>query len=130
MLFAILFFWQFPYFHSIAWLYREDYANAGIRMLPVVESDGRSTTFAIVFYSLILLPVTLSPTLIGMTGWIYFVGALLLGLAWLWFSVRMRTMKLAPNAPHSKPRARDLLQATVIYLPLLFALMVIDRATN
>ena len=79
VLFAILFFWQFPHFHSIAWLYREDYANAGVRMLPVVESDGRSTTFAIVFYALILVAVTLLPTLIGMTGWIYFAGALLLG---------------------------------------------------
>ena len=96
-------------------------------MLPVVESDGRSTAFAIVFYALALVPVTLAPTLIGMAGRIYFVGALLLGFGLLWFSVRMWTMKLAPAVPKSKLRARHLLQATVIYLPLLFALMMLNR---
>ena len=80
VLFAIVFFWQFPHFHSIAWLYREDYENARIRMLPVVESDGRSTAFAIVMYALALVPVSLAPTLMGMSGWTYFAGALLLGL--------------------------------------------------
>lgn len=127
VLFAILFLWQFPHFHSIAWLYREDYENAGVRMLPVVESDGRSTVFAIVFYAVALLPVTLAPTLIGMAGWTYFGSALLLGAGLLYFSVRMWTMKLAPSVPKSKLRARHLLQATVIYLPLLFALMMINR---
>lgn len=127
VLFAIMFFWQFPHFHSIAWLYREDYENAGVRMLPVVESDGRSTIRAILLYSLALVPVTLAPTLMGMTGWTYFAGALLLGLGLLWFSLRMWTMKLPPVAPSSKLRARHLLQATVIYLPLLFALMMLDR---
>ena len=68
VLFAIMFLWQFPHFHSIAWLYREDYENAGVRMLPVVESDGRSTAFAIVFYALALVPVTLAPTLDGHVG--------------------------------------------------------------
>ena len=72
VLFAIMFFWQFPHFHSIAWLYREDYENAGMRMLPVVESDGRSTAFAIVMYAVALVPVTLAPTLMGMAGWTYF----------------------------------------------------------
>ncbi len=79
VLFAIVFFWQFPHFHSIAWLYREDYENARIRMLPVVESDGRSTAFAIVMYALALIPVSLAPTLMGMAGWTYFAGALVLG---------------------------------------------------
>jgi len=128
VLFAILFLWQFPHFHSIAWLYREDYENAGVRMLPVVESDGRSTVFAIIFYALALLPVTLVPTLMGMSGWAYFAGAFLLGCGLLWFGLRMWTMKLAPANPRSKVRARHLLQATVIYLPLLFALMMINRA--
>ena len=128
VLFAIVFFWQFPHFHSIAWLYREDYENARIRMLPVVESDGRSTAFAIVMYALALVPVSLAPTLMGMSGWSYFVGALALGLGMLWFSVHMWTMKLAPAAPQSKLRARHVLQASVIYLPLLFALMMINRA--
>jgi protoheme IX farnesyltransferase len=128
VLFAIMFFWQFPHFHSIAWLYREDYESAGVRMLPVVESDGHSTIRAILLYSVALVPVTLAPTLIGMTGWTYFAGALLLGGGLLWFSLRMWTMKLAPVASASKLRARHLLQATVIYLPLLFALMMINRA--
>ncbi len=128
VLFAIVFFWQFPHFHSIAWLYREDYENARIRMLPVVQSDGRSTALAIVIYALALVPVSLAPTLMGMSGWSYFVGALVLGAGMLWFSLRMWTMKLAPAAPESKPRARHVLQASVIYLPLLFALMMINRA--
>ncbi len=128
VLFAILFFWQFPHFHSIAWLYREDYENARIRMLPVVESDGRSTAFAIVMYALALVPVSLAPTLMGMAGWTYFAGALLLSGAMLWFSARMWTMKLTPAAPASKLRARHVLQASVIYLPLLFALMMLNRA--
>jgi len=127
VLFAIMFFWQFPHFHSIAWLYREDYENAGVRMLPVVHSDGRSTVRAIVLYAAALVPVTLAPTLMGMAGWSYFAGALLLGLTLLWFSLRMWTMKLAPVASASKPRARHLLQATVIYLPLLFALMMLNH---
>lgn len=127
VLFAIMFLWQFPHFHSIAWLYREDYESAGIRMLPVVESDGRSTAFAIVFYAVALIPVTLAPTLMGMAGWTYFAAALLLGGGLLWFSIRMWTMKLAPIVPKSKLRARHLLQATVIYLPLLFAMMMINR---
>jgi protoheme IX farnesyltransferase len=127
VLFAILFLWQFPHFHSIAWLYREDYENAGVQMLPVVESNGRSTVFAIIFYALALIPVTLAPTFMGMSGWIYFATALLLGAGLLWFAVRMWTMKLSPAVPKSKVRARHLLQATVIYLPLLFALMMINR---
>jgi protoheme IX farnesyltransferase len=128
ILFAIVFFWQFPHFHSIAWLYREDYENARIRMLPVVESDGRSTAFAIVMYALALVPVSLAPTLMGMSGWTYFWGALVLGLGMLWFSLRMWTMKLTPIVPESKLRARHVLQASVIYLPLLFGLMMINRA--
>lgn len=127
VLFAIMFFWQFPHFHSIAWLYREDYENAGVRMLPVVESDGRSTIRAIVAYSLALVPVTLAPTLMGMAGWTYFAGALLLGCGLLCFSLRMWTMKLTPVVAKSKLRARHLLQASVIYLPLLFALMMLNR---
>ena len=84
VLFAILFLWQFPHFYSIAWMYREDYARAGIRMLPVVEPDGRSTARQIVLYGLALIPVSLVPSILGMSGRIYLVGALLLGL---WFPV-------------------------------------------
>ena len=80
VLFAIVFFWQFPHFHSIALLYRDDYARAGIRMLPVVESDGRSTARQILMYGAALLPTTLAPTLLGMAGLPYFIGASALGL--------------------------------------------------
>jgi heme o synthase len=126
-LFAILFFWQFPHFHSIAWLYRDDYENAGIRMLPVVERDGRSTAREILTYAALLLPVTLAPTLMHFAGKIYFVAALLLGGFMFWASLRMWTMKLSPSSPHSKKYARQLLLASVTYLPLLFTVMMLDR---
>lgn len=126
-LFAILFFWQFPHFHSIAWLYRDDYESAGIKMLPVVERDGRSTARAILAYAILLVPVTLAPTLLHFAGRIYFVAALILGGFMFWASLRMVTMRLAPSAPQSKKYARQLLLASVTYLPLLFVVMMLDR---
>jgi protoheme IX farnesyltransferase len=124
VLFAILFVWQFPHFFSIAWLYREDYAKGGIKMLPVVEEDGRSTARRILLYSVILIPVSLLPSLMGMAGKIYLVGAIVLGLALLYFGIRLASLKLPLVSAPSKMRARHVLQATVIYLPLLFALMM------
>jgi len=124
ILFAILFVWQFPHFFSIAWLYREDYAQGGIRMLPVVEEDGRSTARRILVYSLILIPLSTLPSLFGMAGKIYLVGALILGIALFYFGARLALLKLPLNNPRSKMLARHVLQATVIYLPLLFALMM------
>lgn len=124
ILFAILFVWQFPHFFSIAWLYREDYAAGGIRMLPVVEEDGRSTARRIVGYSLILIPLSVLPSVFGMAGRIYMVGAVILGIALLYFGVRLAVLKMPINNPRSKMLARHVLQATVIYLPLLFALMM------
>lgn len=124
VLFAILFVWQFPHFFSIAWLYREDYARGGIRMLPVVEEDGRSTARRIFAYSVALIPISLLPSFIGMAGKIYFVGAIVLGLALLYFGVRLAFLKLPAASGPSKMRARQVLQATVIYLPVLFALMM------
>nr|MCU0246764.1 heme o synthase [Bryobacter sp.] len=88
-LFAILFLWQFPHFYAIAWLHREDYAKAGIRMLPVVEPDGDSTARQILLTSLILIPVSLLPKYLGMVGNIYTVGAVLLGLLFLWSGMRL-----------------------------------------
>jgi protoheme IX farnesyltransferase len=120
VLFAILFLWQFPHFLAIAWMYREDYTRAGILMLPVVEPDGRVTGQQIVLYTVMLLPVSLLPTLLGTAGKIYFVGAIVLGLAFLYFSLRAAFSK-------SRQAARQLLLASVIYLPLLFILMVLDR---
>lgn len=127
VMFAIVFFWQFPHFFSIAWLYREDYAAGSIRMLPVVEAEGRATSRQIVFYSLALIPVSLTPTLLGMAGLIYFAGAVILGIAMFYFGARVATLRAPITAGISKQRARQLLQATVIYLPLLFALMMLDR---
>jgi protoheme IX farnesyltransferase len=126
LLFTILFLWQFPHFYSIAWLYREDYARADIRMLPVVYSDGRATAREILIYSLALIPVSMMPAAIGMTGRIYLFGSLLLGIGLLYFGWRLASKKLPANAAHSKAPARQLLQATVLYLPLLFALMMLN----
>ena len=124
VLFAILFVWQFPHFFSIAWLYREDYARGGVRMLPVVEADGRSTARRILAYSLALIPVSLLPTFMGMAGRVYLVGAILLGGSLLFFGMRLAFLNLPPSIPRSKKAARFVLQATVIYLPLLFCLMM------
>ena len=128
VLFAILFVWQFPHFFSIAWLYREDYERGGIKMLPVVEEDGRSTARRILAYSIALIPISVLPSYIGMAGKIYLVGALALGLAMLYFGIRLAVLKLPLAAARSKMRARHVLQATVIYLPLLFALMMGNSA--
>jgi protoheme IX farnesyltransferase len=120
VLFAILFLWQFPHFLAIAWMYREDYARAGILMLPVVEPDGRVTGQQIVIYTLMLLPVSLLPTFLGISGKIYLYGAVVLGVLFLYNSVRAAFSQ-------SRQQARRLLLASVLYLPLLFILMVLDR---
>jgi protoheme IX farnesyltransferase len=120
VLFAILFLWQFPHFLAIAWMYREDYTRAGILMLPVVEPDGRVTAQQIVLYTLMLLPVSLLPTVLHLSGKIYFFGALVLGLLFLYSSVRAAISM-------SRQRARSLLLASVLYLPLLFFLMVVNK---
>lgn len=126
VLFAILFVWQFPHFFSIAWLYREDYAAGGVRMLPVVEDDGRSTARRILAYSVALIPISLLPGFMGMAGKIYLVGAAALGFAMLYFGIRLAFLKMPLASAPSKMRARHVLQATVIYLPLLFALMMLN----
>lgn len=117
---AILFLWQFPHFHAIASLYREDYARAGIRMLPVVETDGRATAREIVAYTLLLLPVSLLPTLLHFSGLIYFIGALALSTFFLAAGINAARAR-------TKTEARRLLRASVLYLPLLLALMALDR---
>lgn len=120
VLFAILFLWQFPHFLAIAWMYREDYGRAGICMLPVVEPDGRVTGQQIIAYSIMLVPVSLLPTVLGLSGKIYFVSALVLGLLFLASGIRAALSK-------SNLHARQLLMASVFYLPLLFGVMVLDR---
>lgn len=126
VMFAIVFFWQFPHFYSIAWLYREDYAAGGIRMLPVVEKDGRSTARQIIAYSVALIPVTLTPTLLGMSGKVYLVSAVIMGLTLLYVGQRLAGLQAPIASAVSKKRARQLLQATVFYLPLLFLVMMLD----
>jgi protoheme IX farnesyltransferase len=128
VLFAILFVWQFPHFFSIAWLYREDYAEGGVRMLPVVEEDGRSTARRILIYSVILIPISVLPGVLGMAGRIYMVGAVILGVSLFYFGARLAFLKLPLASARSKMLARRLLQATVVYLPLLFALMMGNAA--
>jgi len=117
---AILFVWQFPHSLAIAWIYRDDYARAGIRMLPVVEPDGRSTARHIVAFASTLIPVSLFPVLLGMTGQIYFVGALILGCCFLYYGIRVAMER-------TNIRARQVLFASVLYLPLIMGLLVIDR---
>ncbi len=90
VLFAILFLWQFPHFYAIAWMYKEDYARAGIRMLPVVEPDGKSTARRILLYSIALIPISLMPKFFAMAGNVYLYGALALGLAFLYYGLRIR----------------------------------------
>src|ERR1017187_3375720 len=124
VLFAILFVWQFPHFFSIAWLYREDYAQGGVKMLPVVEGDGRSTARRILIYSVALIPISLLPSFMGMAGRIYLVAAVIVGFSLLYFGIRLAFLNLPLASAPSKMRARHVLQATVIYLPLLFALMM------
>ena len=120
VLFAILFLWQFPHFLAIAWMYREDYSRAGILMLPVVEPDGRVTAQQIVLYTLMLIPVSLLPTVLGISGRFYFFGAIVLGLLFLYSSIRAAFSM-------SRQHAKQLLLASVIYLPLLFILMVVNK---
>jgi heme o synthase len=119
-LFAILFLWQFPHFYAIGWMYRDDYARAGIRMLPVIEPDGRSTMRQIVMFGAALIPVSLGPWMLGMSGHIYLGGALLLGVWFLYSGVRVAMER-------SLARARSVLITSVLYLPFLCGLMILDR---
>ena len=130
-LFAILFVWQFPHFMSIAWLYRDDYARAGIRMLPVVQPDGWSTVVEAVFYAVLMIPVSLAPWRLGVTGAIYAIPATVLGLVYLAYTLRFARILRAKTDDESRMLARDLLKISVLYLPLLFTtLMLCARAKS
>ena len=119
-LFVLLFLWQFPHFFAIAWMYKEQYAKAGIVMLPVVEKDGRITARQIVLFTVMLLPVSVAPFFLGIAGFIYLAGATLLGLWYLWASIVAARAK-------SVDQSRKLLLVSVLYLPAIFALMVLDH---
>jgi heme o synthase len=120
ILFALLFLWQFPHFLAIAWMYREQYAKAGILMLPVIEPEGKITARQIVIFTILLLPVSLAPFFFGVAGWIYLIGASLLGIWFLTASIQAARAK-------SVEKARKLLLVSVLYLPLIFALMVFNH---
>jgi protoheme IX farnesyltransferase len=120
VLFAIVFLWQMPHFLAIAWLCREDYARAGLRTLPVVEPDGRSTARHVVLYASVLVPVSLAPTLVGLAGPVYFGGAAALGVAFL-------VMGISFARHRTNVAARRLFLASITYLPLLWGLMLGNR---
>ncbi len=125
-LFAILFVWQFPHFMAIAWLYREDYAKAGIRMLPVVQPDGWSTACEALVYALLMIPVSVAPYYLHLAGRLYLIMAILLGLVYLAYTIRFTRITRALTTIESRGYARDLLRASVIYLPLLLAVMMLN----
>ena len=118
-LFLIVFLWQFPHFLAIAWIYREDYARGGHKMLPSIDPTGRITARQSSFYALALVPVGLLPTVVGMAGPYYFAGALLMGLFYLACSVRFW-------ADVSDRTARRLLRASFLYLPAILALLLLN----
>jgi heme o synthase len=120
ILFAILFFWQFPHFMAIAWMYREDYARAGIKMLPVVDPKGDATFAQIIWTSAVLVPASLLPSLVGLAGIRYFFGALVLGMILL-------QVGLWANRTRTNVRAKWLMHATVVHIPLLLGWMIFDK---
>lgn len=120
VLFAILFLWQIPHFLAIAWIYREDYARGGLPMLPVLDPQGHLTGRQAVSHSLALLFVSLAPAAAGMAGRAYLVGAVLLGMAMTGVALRAAILR-------TTPAARQLFLASIVYLPLLSALLLLDR---
>ncbi|MGH9676018.1 MAG: heme o synthase [Candidatus Acidiferrum sp.] len=120
LLFAILFLWQFPHFHAIAWMYREDYARAGILMLPVVDREGKRTFRQIILTAAAMVAVSLLPALMGLAGVLYFFGALVISTALVQVCLWAASNK-------SNVRAKWLMHATVLHIPLLLGLMVYDK---
>lgn len=119
-LYAILFFWQFPHFLAIAWMYREDYARAGMLMLPKRDPEGDAAFRQVLGYSLALVPASLMPSFLGMTGTLYLCLALVMGLGFLYFA-------WLASLQRSKAQAKVLLHVSVIYLPIVYAAMMIDK---
>lgn len=119
-LFAFLFLWQFPHFFAIAWLYKEQYAKAGIVMLPVIDQSGRITARQIVLFSVMMVPISLAPFFLGFAGWIFLTAATILGIWFLVESVRTARAK-------TPEMARRLLLVSVLYLPIIFAILVLDK---
>jgi len=120
LLFAILFLWQFPHFYAIAWMYREDYARAGILMLPVVDREGTRTFRQIILTAVALVGVSLLPAVMGLAGVRYFFGALVVSTA-------LVQVCLWAASSRSNARAKWLMHATVLHIPLLLGLMISDK---
>jgi protoheme IX farnesyltransferase len=125
-LFAILFVWQFPHFEAIGWLYKNDYALAGIRVTAVAKPDGRATAAQALFYAVLMIPTSLWPVWLGISGWIYGVVAIALGLGYLYYTLRFTRITRDLPPAESRKIARDLLKISVIYLPLLLAAMMLN----
>jgi heme o synthase len=119
-LFAIVFLWQIPHFMAIAWMYRDDYRSAGFPMLPVIEPEGRRTGSHALWFAVALLPVSLAPTFVGLSGWTYFAIALILSVALLVLSIRFA-------ATRSETSARRLFFGSITYLPLIWAAMILNH---
>lgn len=119
-LFAFLFLWQFPHFLAIAWMYKDQYAKAGILMLPVVEPSGRITARQIVLFAIMMVPISLAPFFLGFAGWVFLIVGVILGAWFLVESIRTARAK-------TPEMARRLLLVSVLYLPVMFALMVLDK---
>ncbi len=128
-LFAILFVWQFPHFMAIGWLYRDDYRDGGIRLTSTQlepRDAARSTVLQSLFYAVLMFPVSLWPTWLGVTGRPYAAAAILLDLGYLWYTLRFARILRAPLAPESRSLARDLLKVSVLHLPLLLVAMILN----
>ncbi len=128
-LFAILFVWQFPHFMAIAWMYREDYARGGIRLtsnLPNPRYAAKSTVIQALFYAALMIPVSLLPTVLHTTGYLYAAAALILGAGYLGYTVRFSRILRDPESEAARLLARDLLRCSILYLPLLLAVMMLD----
>ena len=126
-LFAILFVWQFPHFMAIGWMYRDEYRHGGIRLAATqqpIRWAARSTVFQALFYAVLMLPVALWPSFLHLTGLPYTIAATLLTLGYLSATLRFASILRDPANPDSRIPARDLLRASVIYLPLLLAAMI------
>ncbi len=119
-LFCILFLWQLPHFLAIGWLYREDYARGGFPMLPVTDTNGIQTSRQVIINTLALIVVSLLPAFLGLSSPLYLAGALILGILFLIMGIRLSQTK-------SSLSARQLLLASVLYLPLLLSLLVLDK---
>jgi heme o synthase len=117
VLYAIVFLWQFPHFMAIAWMYREDYARGGYLTLPRGEKQGRFMAWQILVFSVALIPVSLIPALLRQAGLLYFVGALVLSSGFFYYAARLALYR-------SNPAARRTLLASIVFLPLIFALMM------